>query len=371
MAGRETTEGSIYYAIESLGDDAATVQEFQNEIMQVKQTPPGVLNINDAVEFAAASPQKSLTQGCVDYVADKVGNDWNKRWYVDSVETADIMYGLHRVMVSRTSVAETSAHKVFFGKLTGAHHGVRVAIKPFVSNPEKKSNPEKVINEWVNMKLAQDRGLDVFQPLGFMLDSQNSRGYMVTLRSDGVEAMDNSNWRHILSFPERHEGQLADLKKIGSTLAGVHDRGCYHGDPQMKNHVITQSGSVHLIDWEAANFSYTGLQRFLDSATEAQLRADAVRDLKVIFGSLARPVDGYGVGLLSGRTPQAQFSYFKELVLDPYTKRRLILGEQQHGTDDEMLALLEHLTEVEGEITAYILANGAMKSLAQVRRNQA
>jgi hypothetical protein len=139
----------------------------------------------------------------------------------------------------------------------------------------------------------------------------------------------------------------------------------------MKNHVITQSGSVHLIDWEAANFSYTGLQRFLDSATEAQLRADAVRDLKVIFGSLARPVDGYGVGLLSGRTPQAQFSYFKELVLDPYTKRRLILGEQQHGTDDEMLALLEHLTEVEGEITAYILANGAMKSLAQVRRNQA
>jgi hypothetical protein len=131
----------------------------------------------------------------------------------------------------------------------------------------------------------------------------------------------------------------------------------------------TQSGKVDLIDWEAATFSHRGFWRFRDEIKEPGIRRKAVHDLQVLFGSLARPLEKHGVGLLHHLTPRAQFSYFNELVLAPYIEERLrLIEEETMANFDEKEAAMLHVGEIEHETTYYIQSNGLQNSLTRSRQ---
>lgn len=359
MEAFSTVEGSVYYPIEELGEEAKTVQAFQDELQAANQSEIMTVNIKDEIAESAARPHKSLTQSCTEQLEGIAKGEYQRCWITDSEESAITLHGLQNVMVSRTSIAESSAHHVFFARLSSEHHSVRVAIKPF------EKEPTKAVTEWVNMKLAQERGLKVFKPLGFLIAD---KGYMVTERQDGVEPMDNAEWRNIFTFPEENKGLLEDIAKVGPVLARVHHKGCYHGDPQLKNLVVTQTGSVHLIDWEAATFGYAGAWRFSDQDKEPHTRRMAAHDLKVLFSSLARPVSKHGVGMLDGLTPATQHKIFDELLLTPYIEERLKLL-QAANEPEHMDAAMTHLGEVEQEVSDYILAEDLQRSLSRSRQN--
>lgn len=354
----EQFEGSIYYPPSEAAELAAnTVNAFQHELEIVRLTPPHIVVIEEAITHARQSSGKTLTQSCVEFVEKIVASDVNTRWYVDSKETAQVMHGLRKTMISRTSIGETSAHQVFFARLSGDHHGVRVAVKPF------EFEPNKAIREWVNMKLAETMGLHVFRPLGFMVAG---KGYSITERRDGIELLDNADWTQVLTQADKNQSLLDDLRKIGPALARVHHKGCYHGDPQAKNMVITQSGSVNLIDWEAATFRRSDAETLMDAAQEPGIRRMAGHDLRVLFGSLARSVGDHGVGFLTGLTPPSQYSYFRELIIDPYIEERMrLIGEQDNIESIE--SSLAHLGEIEREVAHYVLTNSLQNSLSRSR----
>lgn len=338
--------GSAYLAPEELPDSHLTVRNFQEALTAVT---PQVVDFDPILEDAeSGSHEKTVTQFCVEGVKGALSVCGEEGLYVGSDDLSTDIAGLNDVMISRTSIGETSAHQVFFASLTDGQRGLRVAVKPFVIDPLKS------INEWSNTLIARRRGLETFFPIGFVL--HDSTGYSLSVRQDGIEPMDNADWTAALANPDSNQEMLMDLKKLGPAIARLHERGCYHGDVQLKNAVITERGSVHVIDWEAANF----IDRRNSSNRQPEfVYKKTLRDMIVLFGSLARSVQQQGVGLLSGLTPVAQWSFFRDLILSPYIDERLQLA-QSSSRPEVADAILLQLGSLEDELKLYIL-NGELK----------
>lgn len=347
----ETLGASVYLTPEELPNPSEVVSQFQDALRHVTPTVVEFTSVLEDAERDTVST-KSITQLCVDGVKSVLKPYGEGGLYVESEFIAEEMEGMSELRISRTNIGETSAHQVFFASISDGFNSSRVAVKPFVYDPHKS------IHEWANTLIAQDRGLKTFFPIGFIL--HDGKGYTLTLRQDDIEPMDNADWATALLNPEFNEAMLTDLQKLGPAIARLHDLGCYHGDFQLKNAVITETGSVHAIDWEAAVF----IDRRKDQ--DDFIYKKTVRDLKVLFGSLARPIQNQGVGLLDGLTLNAQWSYFKDLILDPYLYERLQLATagNRPDTTDQMLVMLG---AAELELEQYILDGDLYKNLQRPR----
>lgn len=354
--------GSVYFLPEELPDPSETVMRFTDTLAAIREVPFQNINIPELIGQSLERPHKSLTQGCVEVLRELTRDADHVYFYSHDTETIKELQGLSDLLISRTSIGETSAHQVFFAALSDGERKVRVAVKPFQA---PKSAPEKAITDWSNTLLARVGGLHTFRPLGFVIDGD--RGYTLTERQDDIEPMDNADWTQALSLPEKHSSMIEDLKKVGPCLARLHDIGCFHGDPQLKNLVIAQRGSVHLIDWEAATFISQPNWWKQGEDKRLLMEKKATRDLRVLFGSLARSVADKGVGLLDGLTPRAQLSYFRELVLTPYVTERLSLLEDIDANDIEPATV--QIAEIESSISSYI-QNGDLQATLSRTRHQ-
>lgn len=351
--------GSQYILPEQSGDVVAKALNFKISLGEVQQYPVQVIDFEGVVDQANERNHKALSQGCLEVVLDEVKNAPHTYFYSHSAENAERIQKLPNVFISRTSIGETSAHKVFFALLTSDDDQLRVAVKPFVSG----NIAEKTITDWSNTLLARKSGLDTFEPLGFMIC--NGVGYTLTERQDDIDSMDNVDWSRALMSPD-NDSLINDITKTGPALARLNHLGIFHGDPQMKNGVLTQRGSMHWIDWEAS----TIINRDRDQASlkaESLIREKTVRDLLVLFNSLARSVSDNGVGLLDGKTPLAQYQSFNELVLTPYVNERLKLVD---GSDTAKVeATFLELGEIEQDISDYIKTGTLQNNLKRSRHN--
>lgn len=336
----ESFFGSEYISPEEAVGVNERAVDFKLAVEQAKLVEPYIVPFDAIASQAEVDYGTSINEVCADQVLG-IAAENGSRFFTNSQEMADILSWIHSVGISRTSIAETSAHKVFFASVVN-EQPYRVAVKSFL--PYGKSGfREKAVNEWVNILLARRIGLDTFSPMAFLLT--DASGYVITMRQDDLDPMDNTDWSTVLDYPQK-ENMITDLRKIGPSLARLHDKGCYHGDPQVKNVVLTQTGSVHLIDWEAATF--VDPRKGIDPAVYKK----TVRDLIVLFGSLARETKDKGVGLLARQTPVTQRHFFDELVLKPYIEERMKLAEGRPQTEQD--ALLDHLVEIDTRLAEYI-----------------
>jgi len=311
----------------------------------------------DGIE-GEAGRSKSITQECVSLVEERITSHPSERLYTGSQTDREALAGkTQSFRVDRTSGAESSAHQVFFGGLTGNTGTVNVAIKPM-------DRRGALMAEWVNLHLVRRRGFETFRPMGMMLT--NEGGFLLTERRDKVESMDNADWASTITHRQSHEAMLDDLRKVGPVLAGLHDAGIFHGDAQLKNVVMDQKGGIYFIDWEAATIVEPPIWGELTEIQSGEVGIKTEKDLKALFGSLLRARSDGGVGMLNGLTPDTQFSIFRELVLTPYLEERLTLLEK--GTHVAPEELLLQLGEVEERIENYIKAGELYKTLARTRR---
>lgn len=358
MVDLDTYQGSVYVDPAELPQPSHELAYFRDALVTAQERPLQVISFErDVVAPACESGKKTLTQGCIEQVASLTEKHDHDFLYTHDPETAQRLAGMGEFLVSRTSIGETSAHQVFFAALTRNRDMVRVAVKPFVAEPHK------AVTDWVNTLLARQSSLRTFKPLAFMVNGY--RGYTITEREDGIDSLDNSDWTTVLAAPERHAGMLEALVKIGPELARLHEMGCYHGDVQLKNIVIDETGAVHLIDWEAATFMLPSAWWKYSERQGEIIARKSVRDLKVLFGSLAKSVGDKGVGLLDHLTPAAQYSYFQELILRPYVTERLRYIEHESPENIERAA--ELIMQVEEDVKTYVLSGELYKTLA---RNQ-
>lgn len=351
--------GSQYILPEQSGDVVAKAINFKISLGEVQQYPMQVIDFDSVIDQANERNHKTLSQECLEIVLSEVQDAPHTYFYTYNAYNAERIQKLRNVFISRTSIGETSAHKVFFALLTSDDDQLRVAVKPFVSG----NIAEKTITDWSNTLLARKNGLDTFEPLGFMIC--NGVGYTLTERQDDIDSMDNVDWSRALLSSD-NESLINDITKIGPALARLNHLGIFHGDPQMKNGVLTQRGSMHWIDWEAS----TVINRNQDQPSqknELLIREKTVRDLLVLFNSLARSVGDNGVGLLDGKTPLAQYQSFDELVLSPYVNERLRLIDNSNPAKAE--AILLELGEVEQDISDYIKTGALYNNLKRSRHN--
>jgi hypothetical protein len=358
----EATIGSIYFSPEEMPDPSETVLKFQDGLRScMHEKPPAVIDFPILADLAARS-EKTLTRSCGELISYRVDRSVANRLYTSSSDIAQELVTLPDLLISRTSIAETSAHKVFFAVLTDGDTKLRIAVKPF------EQEPEKAITEWANTLLARSRGFQAFAPIGFLI--HEGVGYAITKRQDDIEPMDNAEWSAALFDPETHGAMLNDLLKVGPALARAQAKDCFHGDPQLKNIVINQDGTVHFIDWESAIFLKDS--KAIWSATDGtvdHVTNNTAKDLKVLFGSLARSVKDKGVGFLDNLTPQAQWSYFRELIVTPYLEEHLELAEQSRSANID--SVMARLGLVEQEIYSYIINGEIYESLARMRQRVA
>lgn len=358
--------GSEYFATDPTHLTEEAVQ-FQ-EIVRSGLLEPRVLEFSDIAQQGSANPDKSVTQNCVETIQRSLVDQPNDRFYVDSAATAELVEGRNRgSYLSRTSIGETSAHQVFFTNITGGNGRLRVAVKPFKKDAANVTSSSGVkgalVAEWANTLIAAERGFGVFRPLGFVVTSEG--GFMMTVRRDGLEPMDNANWAGVLQDVEGNKAMLDDLSGVGPLLARLHDRGGAHRDPQMKNFVLSESSELKLIDWESAVFNDPPVWGKNTEGQEDVLLTRAKRDMKVVFDSLARSVEDKGVGFLDGLTPDAQWSFFKEYIMTPYINERITLLEKgNHPVADQAVS---HLGDLESVMQEYITTGELYKTLARAR----
>ncbi len=353
----EDAEGSFYVLPEQGGDSAALATDFKDSLREAQQMPIQVIDFPEVVADACEREHSSLTQSCTDVLVDTVKDAPHTYFYTHDAGMANRIRPLVTTLISRTSIAESSAHQVFFAKLTDGEDSVRIAVKPFTKAPEK------AVTDWTNTMLARTRGLHTFKPVGFIIC--DGTGYTVTERQDDIDPLDNVDWSRALLQPEQHVNMLEDILKVGPALARLNDAGIYHGDPQMKNGVLTQTGSMHWIDWESSTFIVeSGLKQ--DFKSLALIQRKSVHDLRVLFSSLARPLEKQGVALLNNQTPATQLHYFRELILNPYIEERMKLMEGRGQENNETALAL--LGEIEADIVAYI-ENGTLYRTLQRSRH--
>ena len=154
----ESNYGSEHFSESS--DDCSNEQalRFRDDFNVLRGRIPNVIDFKNVMEDAAdKDPAKTITKGCTDLVQNTIHEN-GQGFYTDSYHKAELLNGMDRIEISRTSVAETSAHKLFFASLFKNSSPLRVAVKGF--NPEKRGT--HAITEWVNTLLARKIGLDTF-----------------------------------------------------------------------------------------------------------------------------------------------------------------------------------------------------------------
>lgn len=267
-------------------------------------------------------------------------------WLSDSEESSDSF------SVLRTAKAETSANGVFFGVIVDSKtdRGLPVAVKPC----EKK--PEKAYLDWANNSMIGCRGLKNFDPVGFIINGQNT--FSITELEPGIETLDNWNWQEVLKDKNdpAYEEQRDLLGQIGVMLAELHKDNIMHGDTQFKNIAIDIAGDAFFIDWEGAT-----LMR------EDSPRQDKIekmhRDLKVMIRSVACGENEMGIGLLSDFSPSLQWEYFRDYIFDPYMGTML--------DDDDSEPALEALGEIETRLKEYLYSpEGLAKTIQSIKSGQ-
>jgi hypothetical protein len=214
-------------------------------------------------------------------------------------------------------------------------------------------------------RLAEYHRFGSFRSLGALVTKANS--YMITELDASAEPLHTFDWIDSLQegSPMQEMGHMV-WPETAVMLARAHHVGAYHGDPQPKNVITRPDGTFALIDWEAASFLRRPDWATMDFVESETTRHKIERDLIVLFGGLTRSVQDEGVGMLTGLTPEAQYSYFKELVLRPYMKARLDLAEDYDQID--VMAMIDTLGAVEEKLERYIKDGELQKTLSRVRQ---
>ncbi len=305
----------------------------------------------DRHEHAIINESKPINVQMAVSIQERVERNNNRLWL--SPEYSELMgAGLTKFSVVRTSVAETSAHQVFFGLLYNdkdTQAALPVAIKPCTTKPIK------ACYDWLNAQIVSTKeGMRCFKPVGFMYGSDGT-GYSITELEKGVEALDNSNWVNVATDIENEEyaGQRQNIKFIAEKLANIHRKNIFHGDPQFKNIAVDITGDIFFIDWESATF-------LTDEAKPSIVLHKAVHDLRVMYGSMALPEQHNGIGLLSGFKLPVQWDYFKEYVFDPYMEAFI------EGRDDNSKAF-QQISDTEEQLKEYILSGRLYESFRRHR----
>jgi len=257
---------------------------------------------------------------------------------------------LSHFRIMRSSRAETSAHQVFFGAIHAEDdddRGLLVAIKPCIERSIT------ACSDWLNAHLARNAGERSFSPVGFLL--HGDRGYSITELDRGVETLDNSEWQQVLLDENNpsHVGQIELIRDVASRLAILHKKNIFHEDPQFKNIALDITGEMFFIDWESSTFLQEG-------AEQSIVQHKMIHDLKVLFGSMARPVEDNGVGLLNIFKHPIQWQLFKKYIFDPYMEAYL-QDESEDGDRFEVIA------EVESGLQKYIEDGAHFDSLKRHR----
>jgi len=257
---------------------------------------------------------------------------------------------LSRFRIMRSSRAETSAHQVFFGAMHAEDdddRGLLVAVKPCIERNVT------ACSDWLNAHLARNSGERSFSPVGFLL--QGDRGYSITELDRGVETLDNSEWQQVLLDENNpsHAGQIELIEEVACRLAALHKKNIFHEDPQFKNIALDITGELFFIDWESSTFLREG-------AGQSIVQHKMIHDLKVLFGSMARPVEDNGVGLLNIFKHSIQWQLFKKYIFDPYLEAYL-QDESEDGDRFEVIA------EVESGLQEYIEGGAHFDSLKRHR----
>lgn len=260
--------------------------------------------------------------------------------------------GFSSFNVIRSSRAETSAHQVFFGVMHDPDdetRGLPVAVKPC------EDKAMTACQDWLNGSLAKREGERTFKPVGFIL--HDNRGYSLTELESEVETLDSTEWDRVLleEHNPAYEGQRELIGGVAVSLAELHRKNVFHGDPQFKNIALDITGEVFLIDWESATF-YEKSPKF------QEMHHKLMHDLKVVFRSMALPEDRTGVGLLSPFTHKIQWQLFRQYFFDTYMESYL----EGVKADEVQVDLAGELEE---SLREYIENGEIYRSFSRARTN--
>lgn len=240
-----------------------------------------------------------------------------------SSDFEEIIRRASKIRPIEQSVAESSAHQVYFGNITLKGEVTTVAVKP----------TPKPHEELINMaEMRKKFGYRIFEPVGIVTMQTYDGGeqLLLTLADDGIDTLENSSWNGVLNDPENHESQIEDLQDMARELAYLHENEVIHGDPQLKNFALSSDGSKFFIDWEAAT---------IDPAkplSSDQFTKKAFRDLGTMFRSMALPRSKGGTEALSQYTDDTKWIIFKDFVLAPYIDESFELSFDQDITLDRI-----------------------------------
>jgi hypothetical protein len=350
----EVPEWEILGSHEQKGDHGDMVSRFRKDFREAFSNGTSIINIDD-LTHNIKSPEKSIEM----QLAKSVDSRADGRLYLSPEYRWLEGAGYTHFHARRTSGPKTSSHGVFFGviheKPDDVTNAIAVAIKPCVDKPLT------AIEDWVGNSLARKVDDRSYEPIGFF--TSNEIAYSITrFDPEGFDTLEKIPWVNAARYegePEYTEQQEI-LKKIGTSLANLHDNNVFHGDPQFKNIVHDISGETYFIDWESAKFyQETPPENIVVSKTE--------HDLRVLFGSMARSIHDNGVGLLEKKTPSAQWAAFRTFIFEPYEEA--YIHELTNDFEKEQERRLDVLGEVEERMKDYVLNQGLRRSLAS-NRNQ-
>ncbi|MFO0920644.1 MAG: hypothetical protein U0451_03150 [Candidatus Saccharimonadales bacterium] len=308
-----------------------------------------VLDVRSRMHVVDVDDGKSTTMHLARDIESRLARSGHTLWVSPDYDWLKAA-GYTKFNVVRSTRAETSAHKVFFGVL---HDGdpedsLPIAIKPCTTNPKT------AYVDWLNGELATINKTRRYNPVGFMVI--NSVGYSLTELDNTSDTLDTSNWAGGVlnddTNPE-YKNQVTMLSDIGRRLAELHKKNIFHGDPQFKNIAIDVAGEIFFIDWESASFYST-----LPKPTEAVHKIS--HDLRVMFSSMARSEADKGIGLLDGYKEIIQWELFKKHILNPYIETFL------DGSDD-ISNIFNIIADVEVQLEGYIVNGELYRNLQRSR----
>ena len=331
---------------ELVGERGDQVNRFRDSLKQAINAGVEVVNIDDLAP-SVTQPDKPIELQLLKAVEKRSNGELCLSPDYGWLATA----GFTAFHARRTFGAETSAHGVFFGVVhdpNDSSKGITVAVKPCIKKPET------AYQDWLNNHLARKIDDRCYEPVGFIVDG--GRGYSITkFKRDGFDTLDSTTWDNVLTIegdPE-YKTQIEVISSVAVALAELHKNNIFHGDAQFKNIVLDVTGEVYLIDWESATF-------FARPPEDGVLQHKISHDMKVLFRSMAMPVNKMGVGLISNFKHPMQWEYFKQYVFDPYMEAYLDGADE----NDPRFGII---AEVEEQVEEYILTGAIYESFKRQR----
>lgn len=233
--------------------------------------------------------------------------------------------------------ATDSLHQVMFGCLHLQGDQRRtvtdVAVKPF-----KEAASKRAEHELRCLELLERSGINAFKPIGIL--SSDRYEFLITEFESQILSLDNVHWGYPLKTAEFHEYLGPMLYGVGESLGELHSKGVFHGDAQIKNFALSESGDTQALDLEGA--------AYINESDEIirQLPNMGFGDIVMLYSTLKTQ------GFLTGETSENNFNTFNAYVLEPYYKTL-----NCSFSESEIKPRME---DIEGQLIEYILVEDSL-----------